>query len=55
MIIYIVYAVIITILVLVTIISIKAINRGIEAKKKLNKINDSINKYENKKNINREN
>jgi len=49
---YIVYTAIISILVLVTVISIKAINRGIEAKKKLNKSNYST-RYENKKNIKR--
>tara|TARA_B100001540_G_C15447507_1_gene479585 strand:+ start:464 stop:628 length:165 start_codon:yes stop_codon:yes gene_type:complete len=46
---YIVYIVIILILVLVLVIAIKAISRGIEAKKKLNKNYDS-DKYENKKN-----
>ena len=45
---YIVYTAIISILVLVTVISIKAINRGIEAKKNLNKSND-YDKYKNKK------
>jgi len=34
---YVVYIIIILILILVSVIAIKAINRGIEAKKKLNK------------------
>ena len=45
---YLVYIVIIIILILVSAIAIKAINRGIEAKKKLSKDQDH-NKYQNKK------
>ena len=45
---YIVYIVIIIILVLISSIAIKALNRGIEAKKKLNKDLDK-DKYQNKK------
>mgnify|MGYP001209926722 FL=1 len=45
---YIFYIIIIIILVLVLVIGLKAINRGLKAKKKLNKEYD----HENKKNIN---
>ena len=45
---YIVYTVIIIILVLVSFIAIKAVNRGIEAKKKLNE-DLSNDKYKSKK------
>ena len=51
---YIVYIVIILILVLVLVIAVKAIIRGIEAKKKLNK-NYDYDKYENKKNSDEKN
>ena len=48
---YIVYILIIIILVLVSVLAIKALNRGIKAKQKINKdpINDN---YKNKKNNN---
>tara|TARA_X000000368_G_scaffold79749_1_gene59708 strand:+ start:139 stop:294 length:156 start_codon:yes stop_codon:yes gene_type:complete len=51
MITYIIYIVTIIILALVSVLAIKAIYRGIEAKKKLNKDYN----YENKKNIDKKN
>ena len=49
---YIVYIVIIAILVLVSSIAIKAVNRGIEAKQRLNIDLNNSDRNESKKNIN---